>query len=598
MERNIVSLIETLNSFEWTGSSLPYKSTVARLFEDYQTILQYKTYLLSQCEGIGADGSILGGHDLSGEIAEYFSLRSAFFADATAFATGKSLDEIGEFLFENLDQFGENANSLAESFSEIFDTLKNECEVYNSAFTRQKEAFSDSICIIGNTSSGTTDLGTTPFERSYPNVGTHANVYNTIITQDFIRPIDWWWGVIASSIFTFLFVGFSPKKTWLNVFSGIALILILLFVFVSLMVVFSVYVPLVIPILIAITSYFIVILIRFMTSEHDKKFITNAFSQCLSKDVVNQLIADPSSFKLGGEKREMTAMFTDIQKFSSFSELLSASQLVALLNYYLTKMSDIIMDERGTVDKYEGDAIVALVGAPLKMEGGEHAVHACAAALKMKKAEIVMNEEILKIAAAPKPAEMSDDLYDAFCIMVKNNKILFTRIGLNSGEMTAGYMGSENKKNYTMMGNNVNLASRLEGVNKQYSTGGIMISEHTEKLLGDRFIVRPLDRVQVVNVKTPLRLYELVAEKSEADANLVKYMDDWRIALTKFEKRDYKAALADFKSLAERKKDDKVVRYYAKLTEDFFVKGKYPVEKDDVGVSFNPENGVFTLLQK
>ena len=294
----------------------------------------------------------------------------------------------------------------------------------------------------------------------------------------------------------------------------------------------------------------------------------------------------------------MTAMFTDIQKFSSFSELLSASQLVALLNYYLTKMSDIIMDERGTVDKYEGDAIVALVGAPLLMAGGEHAVHACAAALKMKKAEIVMNEEILKIASAPKPEDMSDDLYEAFCIMVKNKKILFTRIGLNSGEMTAGYMGSENKKNYTMMGNNVNLASRLEGVNKQYSTGGIMISEHTEKLLGDRFIVRPLDRVQVVNVKTPLRLYELVAEKADADEDLIKYMRNWRVALKAFEAREYAKALEMFKKLAAHKADDKVVRYYISLTENFFVKGKYPVEKDDVGVSFNPENGVFTLLQK
>lgn len=123
-----------------------------------------------------------------------------------------------------------------------------------------------------------------------------------------------------------------------------------------------------------------------MTASKDKKFITNAFSQCLSKDVVNQIVAHPESFKLGGENREMTA-----------------SELVALLNYYLTEMSDIIMEENG--------------------------------------------------------------------------KEIFTRIGINSGEMIAGYMGSENKKNYTMMGNNVNLASRLEGVNKQYSTFGILMSE-------------------------------------------------------------------------------------------------------------------------
>mgnify|MGYP002861012150 FL=1 len=232
------------------------------------------------------------------------------------------------------------------------------------------------------------------------------------------------------------------------------------------------------------------------------------------------------------------------------------------------------------------------------MEGGAHAVHACAAALKMKKTETLMNEEIVRVASQEKPETMSDDLYEAFQILVNNKKTLFTRIGLNSGEMTAGYMGSENKKNYTMMGNNVNLASRLEGVNKQYSTGGILISEHTEKLLGDRFLVRPLDRVRVVNVKTPLRLYELISEKSEASEEDISYMKDWRIALKKFEQRDYDSALLDFQSLLERRANDGVARYYARLTEDFFAKGKFPTDKDDVGVAFDETDGVFTLLQK
>ena len=292
----------------------------------------------------------------------------------------------------------------------------------------------------------------------------------------------------------------------------------------------------------------------------------------------------------------MTAMFTDIQKFSGFSELLTAGQLVALLNYYLTKMSDIIMEERGTVDKYEGDAIIALVGAPVQMD--DHAQRACAAAIKMKAAEDLMNKEIEQIAAADKPAEMDDELYQAFKIMVENNRRLFTRIGLNSGEMIAGYMGSENKKNYTMMGNNVNLASRLEGVNKQYSTGGIMISAATRDLLGDRFVVRSLDRVRVVNVNTPIRLYELICEKEGADEGLLKYYANWEIALKNFENKQYDKALEQFKVLHQHKPDDNVAAYYIKITENFFVKGKYPVESDDVGVAYNPEDGVFKLLQK
>ena len=254
------------------------------------------------------------------------------------------------------------------------------------------------------------------------------------------------------------------------------------------------------------------------------------------------------------------------------------------------------MKERGTVDKYEGDAIIALVGAPVPMD--DHAARACAAAIKMKKSELLMNKEIQNIASKPKPDTMDDELYDAFKIMIANNRTLFTRIGLNSGEMVAGYMGSENKKNYTMMGNNVNLASRLEGVNKQYSTGGILISEATRNMLGDRFVVRSLDRVRVVNVNTPIRLYELVEEKTYADEFLLKYMELWEKVMSLFEAKKYSEALEGFKKLSEKKPDDKVAKYYISLLEKFFIKGTYPQEKDDFGVAYNPEDGVFKLLQK
>ncbi len=228
----------------------------------------------------------------------------------------------------------------------------------------------------------------------------------------------------------------------------------------------------------------------------------------------------------------------------------------------------------------------------------DHAQRACAAAIKMKTAEAAMNKEIEEIASKEKPADMEDELYNAFKVMVTNKRKLFTRIGLNSGEMIAGYMGSENKKNYTMMGNNVNLASRLEGVNKQYSTGGIMISAATRDLIGDRFVVRSLDRVRVVNVNTPIRLYELICEREGADEKLITYYECWEKALANFESKQYDKALLQFKKLHEAKPSDNVAAYYIKITENFFIKGKYPTEQDDVGVAYNPEDGVFKLMQK
>ena len=343
-------------------------------------------------------------------------------------------------------------------------------------------------------------------------------------------------------------------------------------------------------------SFLICVALSLSVEGKQKRFIKSAFSQCLSKDVVNQIMNDPSSFTLGGKNYQMTAIFTDIQKFSSFSELLTASQLGSLLNFYLTRMSDIIIEEHGTVDKYEGDAIVALVGAPVEMT--DHASRACAAAIKMKKAEVVMNQEIVQIASGEKPADMEQDLYDAFKIMVANKKTIFTRIGMNSGEMIAGYFGSENKKNYTMMGNNVNLASRLEGVNKQYHTNGILISAATRDLFGDEFIVRSLDRVRVVNVNTPIRLYELLETREEASAELLQYVSDWEKAFAAFEAKEYERAAEQFKALSIQNENDNVVRYYLELLQHFFLKGKYPTDRDDVGVAYNPEDGVFKLMQK
>ena len=465
--------------------------------------------------------------------------------------------------------------------------------------------FEDTHVFFALFAPGLFDICATPIGTNYPGVGVHIAMVNTILQEDYLRDIpDYATAlivIIAVVLGILIASAFPQKSKILPIKIAIFIILACTYVGFSYPAFFKgIILPVVTPTLSFIIAFVSTITENYVTEGRQRRFLKNAFSQCLAPAVVEQLCENPETFKLGGEKIEMSAIFTDIQKFSSFSELLTAAQLVALLNYYLTRMSDIIIDEQGNVDKYEGDAIIALVGAPNKMK--DHASHACAAAIAMKKAEVIMNKEIVEYASNPKPDDMEDDLYDAFTIMVKNNKTIFTRIGINSGEMIAGYMGSTKKKNYTMMGNNVNLASRLEGVNKQYSTAGILISEHTRKLIGDRFVVRSLDRVQVVNVKTPLRLYELVEEKKDANEQLLKYMAAWEVFMKTFEERNYEKALEQVKKLAsvkvEQYPNDKVAKYYMNLLENFFVKGTYPTENDNAGVSFNEENGVFTLLQK
>ncbi len=489
--------------------------------------------------------------------------------------------------------------------------ILNSNDIYNGLVEPQEDEyyiepdeFEDTYVFVAYYAPGLYDICSTPVSQVFPGVGVHITTLDNYLTDSFMRKASdilvYIWIFVLSLLASF-FVAFSSTRNSQRltvVFMAVGFVFGLALAIVLPYILFAkgIWLLLVAPFFAFFLSFLICVALSLSVEGKQKRFIKSAFSQCLSKDVVNQIMNDPSSFTLGGKNYQMTAIFTDIQKFSSFSELLTASQLGSLLNFYLTRMSDIIIEEHGTVDKYEGDAIVALVGAPVEMT--DHASRACAAAIKMKKAEVVMNQEIVQIASGEKPADMEQDLYDAFKIMVANKKTIFTRIGMNSGEMIAGYFGSENKKNYTMMGNNVNLASRLEGVNKQYHTNGILISAATRDLFGDEFIVRSLDRVRVVNVNTPIRLYELLETREDAGSELLQYVSDWEKAFAAFEAKDYQSAAEQFKALAVQNENDNVVRYYLELLQNFFLKGKYPTDRDDVGVAYNPEDGVFKLMQK
>lgn len=593
IEKDIYSSLEHFYTFEKSCEELN------SLLKQADDIKEYKNYILSCMNGFDKEGNAINGGVSDEVFNEYFGLRTSFFENLAYFANGSN--------FEDIVRTFPSVRERAESF---YDNLS----LFLDYFGEMQNMFSGKFCILGNTGSGTTDLGSTPFNNSYPNVGTHANVYNTIMTGEFIYPVEWYFGAAIAALLSLFAFGFnSNRKVLIQSLLGISVIILVILIPVLLMYLFRLYIPLTTPILVTLVSFVTVTVLRFRSSEKDRKFITGAFSQCLSKDVVDEIIKDPSKLVLGGKNYNMTAIFTDIQNFSGFSELLTADELVALLNYYLTNMSEIIISEKGTVDKYEGDAIVAFVGAPVSME--DHAIRACSVALKMKKAEKKMNSEILEIVKnGVKPDEMPENLFSAFNIMVKNKRTIFTRIGLNSGEIVAGFMGSENKKNYTVMGSNVNLASRLEGVNKQYHTSGILLSEATQKLLDERFVLRSLDRVQVVNVKTPIRLYELLAFKSDCDEKFLNYIKLWEQTMRIFEGGNYDSALNMFKKLLTVHPNDSVCKYYITLLEKFFIQGKIPTPHDDFGVAFNAENpidmdkswigtekeikGTFTLLQK
>jgi class 3 adenylate cyclase/ActR/RegA family two-component response regulator len=264
-----------------------------------------------------------------------------------------------------------------------------------------------------------------------------------------------------------------------------------------------------------------------------------AFSTYLSEDVVNELISNPTRLQLGGMRRHISAIFTDIQGFSGTSERLEPYEIVYLLNQYLTAMSDVILDQKGTIDKFNGDAIMAFFGAPLEL--ADHALRTCVSAIMMKKREEELNRKLAGENVSPMH--------------------FLTRIGINTGDMIVGNMGTKRKMNYTIMGGAVNLASRLEGINKQYGTW-ILASETTVKEAGNAIVSRRLDRIRAVGLNGPVCIYEILALADEVSPAVLELIETFHAALGLFEKRDWSAAGAAFAAILERAPADGPSKLY------------------------------------
>ena len=393
-----------------------------------------------------------------------------------------------------------------------------------------KGTFTDKIVIVGSTAQGVHDLRNTPFDSGQPGLEVHASVIDNIINQDFIAKnkgtvpeYDYLAVIILGLIVAFILPRFGA-------ITGIVSTALLIIVYVySCMWLFSNYglwVNMVYPIFGVILLYASLTAHHFLVEEKNKRFLHSTFSSYLSPELINDMVLSETMPELGGEVRVITAYFTDIQDFSVFSEKLTAPQLVELLNEYLSTMTDILLEQKGTLDKYEGDAIIAFMGAPMNIP--DHPLRACKAAVDMQ-GEL---HDLRKKWSAEKQMSGDPDRNikklteeewapgDRWPMIVHNMRM---RIGINSGEIVVGNMGSRMRMNYTMMGDAVNLASRLEAAAKQYGIYTV-VSEHT---LNMEFInengererafnhveARFIDNITVVGKSEPVRIYELCAMK-------------------------------------------------------------------------------------
>lgn len=275
------------------------------------------------------------------------------------------------------------------------------------------------------------------------------------------------------------------------------------------------------PLTSTILVFISIVAVYYRTEEKSRKWITSVFGKYVSPIVIDNLIKNPDSLNLGGEKRNITIFFSDIRGFTSISERLDPEELVSLLNGYLTEMTSIIINNQGLVDKYMGDAIMAFWGAPLDQPN--HAEMACLSSLEMiNKLKELQNKW-------KKEGILSLDI----------------GIGLNSGNAVVGNMGSSSRFDYTAMGDNVNLASRMEGLNKIYDTK-IIITEKTYKNVKDKFETRKLDVVRVKGKKKPILIYELLSQKNGIDKKQKDFINLYEAGLELYLNKNWKSAIKYF----------------------------------------------------
>jgi adenylate cyclase len=290
---------------------------------------------------------------------------------------------------------------------------------------------------------------------------------------------------------------------------------------------YAVVLPLMEPLSAGLLALAMTIGYRFGVADREKRALRKNFSLYLAPSLVDKMIASNVPPALGGEIRSVTLFFSDLAGFSSFSEQMAPTEVVSLMNHYLSAMSDVIEEHGGFVDKYVGDAIAAVFGAPI--EDRDHAIHAVRAALRCRGRLDDLNR-----------------MEGAFA-----GRKLRQRIGLNSGEVLVGNIGSRRRFNYTAMGDAVNLASRLEGANKYYGTS-ILASEATMLLTGSMFRWRELDAIRVRGRSRPLNIYELLAEAEQATAEQTACAELYARGLACWRARDFAGAIGCFARLADR----------------------------------------------
>lgn len=393
------------------------------------------------------------------------------------------------------------------------------------------------ILLVGQTATGLTDNGLTPFGGETPLVLVHANIIDNVLREDYARRGPWWpvfIGVVVLGVAGL--VGLSKSSLTRQAFFALGVPALYLALAALLWVRWSLWIPLLWPLLGFFTLQVFMIVRQLVREQLSKAHIKGMFGAYVSPELVNRMIESGESPQLGGHEENITAYFSDIQAFSTFSEQLPPDRLVELMNEYLTACTDIVLEEGGSLDKYIGDAIVMMFGGLTPLP--DHAFRACLASQRVQ----------LKIVELRAKWKAEGDRWPPIVHEMQ------TRIGLNSGPAIVGNMGSRTRFNYTMMGDNVNLAARMESGAKTWGVYSLCTQATRDACVrdgGDRIVFRALGKVVVKGRSSAVPIFEIVGLKENVTARTHECVRLFESGLARYYERDWDGALAYFAQSAE-----------------------------------------------
>ncbi len=404
----------------------------------------------------------------------------------------------------------------------------------------------DKIVIVGTSAQGLLDLRSTPVREDFPGVEIHANLVSGFLDQSIMhRPAE----VLAISVLTVLLVGLPfaillPRLSALTSTAAMAIVMVLLagvnlYAWRQHHFVLNISAPLMMLALL----YLLNMAWGFFMETRSRRLITGLFGTYVPKELVAEMSKNPEVYSMRGESRDMTVLFSDVRDFTSISEGLSAEGLKDLMNAYLTEMTEVIQQMRGTIDKYIGDAIMAFWGAPLG--DSDHALHGVESALMMQK----------KVRG----------LDNAF--VQRGWPILHVGVGLNCGDMSVGDMGSKFRRAYTVMGDTVNLGSRLEALTKEYGIG-ILVSESIVKA-AQGIVYREIDKVVVKGRTEGVSIFEPLGKVGEVTDTQLKEIDRFHKALEYYRKQRWDESQRLLKDALAAEPDVKLYKVFLKRIEHF-----------------------------